>query len=81
MLLADEVLHAYAIISNSIMLLFTSLFKKYKNIRQDAKAKTEIRKNVKQSKVFENVLNRTGVIAATFNLLLILAFKFKDNFL
>jgi hypothetical protein len=30
MLLAEEVLHAYAIISNSIMLLFTSLFKNIK---------------------------------------------------
>jgi len=46
MLLAEEVLHAYAIISNSIMLLFTSLFKHTK-ILQNTKAKTEILKNWK----------------------------------
>jgi hypothetical protein len=40
MLLAEEVLHAYAIISSSIMLLFTSLFKRNKNINWKVHDKT-----------------------------------------
>jgi hypothetical protein len=39
MLLAEEVLHAYAIISNSIMLLFTSLFKNTKILDRTPKQK------------------------------------------
>jgi hypothetical protein len=62
MLLAEEVLHAYAIISNSIMLLFTSLFKNRKILDWKSKQKQEIWKNRKHNEVFENVLNTTETI-------------------
>jgi hypothetical protein len=44
MLLAEEVLHAYAIISNSIMLLFTSLFKNTKILDRMPKQKQKFEK-------------------------------------
>jgi hypothetical protein len=44
MLFAEEVLHAYAIISNSIMLLFTSLFKNTKILGTIPKLKQEYEK-------------------------------------